>query len=378
MGTAPPEQDVLRRVAAWPDDGLRTTTLYLDVDGKRWPRRGMFVRRAEDLTKRMADEVDREGRDARREVARDRERILEFVRGVERKGDVRGLAAFSASGGERFEGLALPQPIRDHVRLGDRPYVLPLEALLEMAETFCTAVVDREKARLLLSRLGRVEEISSFLDDVPGKHDQGGWAQARMQRHIEDHVQRHLKHVAEALLRVYEARRFDHLVLAGPDEAVAELERELHDYLRQIVLERVSLPMTVSPTEVLERTTDLQGELEARRETQAVERLASEVQGATGRAVAGMDPTLLALEQRRVELLVVLADLEARGVRCATCGHLATGGERCGACGGEVVEVRDLVEVAVEDALGSRCRVETVPGSASLEALGGIGALLRF
>lgn len=274
--------------------------------------------------------------------------------------------------------MALPQSVRDRASSGPRPHLLPLEALLESFESFCTALIDREKARIFMIVGGRIEEVSDVLDDVPGWHDQGGWAQARMQRHIKDHVQRHLKRVSEALLRQHENQRFDHLILAGPDDVVAELERELHDYVRRTVVARVTQPMTARAADVLEATLALEQELQTRREWETVDRLASEVASATGRAVAGLDDTLLALESGRVETLVLAFGLEASGVRCTSCGHLATSGERCSVCGRDVEEAPDLVEEAIELALRQRCEVETVQDVPGLTTLGGLGALLRF
>jgi peptide subunit release factor 1 (eRF1) len=94
--------------------------------------------------------------------------------------------------------------------------------------------------------------------------------------------------------------------------------------------------------------------------------------------VAGFDDTLTALEASRVDALVVLNGVQAAGIRCTSCSHLASAGEKCAQCGSAVVEVPDLVEVAIEEALGKRCRVETVEASKELESIGGIGALLRF
>src|SRR5919106_376930 len=119
----------------------------------------------------------------------------------------------------------------------------------------------------------------------------------------------------------------------------------------------------------------LELELEDRRERDAVGRLASEARAGTGRAVAGMGETLSVLEENRADALVVLAGLRGTGVRCTSCGHLDTGGKRCAVCRSPVEEVPDLVEVAVEEALRRRCRVETVESSGDLERLGGIGAL---
>ena len=372
-------QDLLRKLAAWETGGVPVSTLYLDVDGRRYVRRQEYMVRMEDLLKQVRGAPDRNDREAHASFVRDCQRIREFMADeFERSGKVRGVALFSCSGAGLWEEVAVPQPVRDRFMVGPRPHLLPLEALVEQAETFCTVIVDREKARLVVSRLGEVEEVSHVLDDVPGQHDQGGWSQPRYQRHIEDHVQRHLKHVADTLLRLHQGRGFDYLVLAGPDEVVAALERELHDYVRRTVLGRVSLPITVSLDDVLARTMDMERELEQRREREAVDRLAAEVARGSGRAVQGMAETLVALESGRVDALVVDASLRAQGVRCTSCGHLDLDAERCRLCGSAVHAAPDLVEEAVESALRLRCRVETVADGASLEALGGIGALLRF
>ncbi|HEX2025349.1 MAG TPA: VLRF1 family aeRF1-type release factor [Actinomycetota bacterium] len=373
------DRDIVRGLAAWDTNDLPVTTLYLDADGRRFPRRGDLVRRGEDLARRACDEVDRANRAAYESVCRDVQRISEFLGGdLDRTGPVRGLALFACSGAGLWQAVPLSQPVRDRLVVGPRPHLVPLEAVLEMAETFCTAIVDREKARIFLSSLAEIEEVSPVLDDVPGQHDQGGWAQARLQRHIEEHVQRHLKRVAEALLRLHQRRRFDHLILAGPEETVAELERELHDYVARRIVDRTSLSMASSAADVLDHALGLERDLEERREREAVRRVAEEARAGTGRAVAGMAATLAALEENRVDTLVVRDGLEVAGVRCPSCGHLAVDGERCEACGEATQGVPDLVEEAVEAGLRQRSRVETVRDGAELERSGGIGALLRF
>jgi peptide subunit release factor 1 (eRF1) len=138
--------------------------------------------------------------------------------------------------------------------------------------------------------------------------------------------------------------------------------------------------MAASADDVLDRITDLEVELERRREREAVERLLSEAASGTGRAVTGMEETLSALEASRVEVLVLPEDLRAEGVRCERCGHRAPADPDapCRSCGGPVAPVPDLVEEAVELALRGRCRVETVAEGNRLADVGGVGALLRF
>src|SRR5439155_7595956 len=179
-------------------------------------------------------------------VTKDVERMMAFVDGLDR-GPTRGVALFSCSGARLWEEVLVPRPLADRATLADHPHVLPLEALIETYETFWTALVDREKARIFLARMGRIREETGVFDDVPGRHDQGGWSQSRYQRHIEDHVGRHLRRVGEELFRYFKREGFDHLILAGPEEVVAEFERDLHDYLKRRIVARLTLPMTASP-----------------------------------------------------------------------------------------------------------------------------------
>jgi peptide chain release factor subunit 1 len=376
------DRDILRKLAEWNTDGFPVVSLYVDVDGRRFPKRSDYQARAEHLARRAHEATEGiEDREHARSVHNDAKRMREFVHDeFDRKGGTRGLALFGCSGMGLREEISLPARVPERVVVGPRPYLLPLEAVLERYENVCLALVDREKARLFVSELDRIEEVSDVLDDVPGWHDQGGWSQARYQRHIKEHVQRHLKHVAEVLMGLLRRRRYNRLVLAGPDEVVAELERELHDYVRRTIVARISSPMASSPADVLERIWELEEELERKREEEALGRLVAEIDGGTGRAVAGIEDTIAALEQGRVDTLLVGADLETAGVRCSSCGHLAHRGKTCPACGSAMVEIPDLVEEAIESALRQRCRVEVLPQgtAAALAPLGDIGALLRF
>jgi peptide chain release factor subunit 1 len=376
------ERETLRKLAEWNTNGFPVVSLYLDVDGRRFPKRADYLARAEHLRRRGHEAAHAmEDREHARSVRRDVQRMWDFIQDeFDRKGGVRGLALFGCSGMGLWEDLTLPARTPERIVIGDRPYLVPLEVVLQGSEDVCVALVDREKARLFVSALDRIEEVSDVLDDVPGWHDQGGWSQARFQRHIKEHVMRHLKHVSEVLLGLFRRNRFRRLVLAGPDEVVGELEREVHDYVRRTIVARMSLPVHSSPGDVLQTIRELEERLEREREEEAVARLSAEMQGKTGRAVAGIVDTLAALEEGRADTLIVGADLEASGARCPSCGHLAPWGRSCPACGATMERTPDLVEEAVESALRQRCRVEVVTQGLAedLAPHGGIGALLRF
>jgi peptide chain release factor subunit 1 len=370
------QRGVVRTLAEWDGGGIPITTLYLSVDGRRYPRKQDYeLRLAEEL--RRAHEVAATlDKDARRSVEEDCAAIASFVRDRFERGATRGLALFSASAAGRWEGIALPRPVRNQLEIGPQADILQLEALLDTYPTTCTALADFEKARLFLATLGSIEEVTEIRDDVPGRHDQGGWAQMRLQRHVDDRRRAHLRHVADTLLRLHDRRSFDHLILAGTAEVVAELERDLHDYIVKKVRARVVLPIGASAADVLERSLALDEELELERERAAADGLRAGT--SAGSAVAGLDDVLGALWEDRVAALVVDGALHLPGAACSACGRLSAGDGSCPACGAPMRPMPDVVEAGVAVALRHGCRVETVTQDGLLADAGGVGAFLRF
>jgi len=379
MSTTNVDHSAVRKLARWNPDGIPITSVYLTVDGRRYPRKSDYEIRLDDLLRRGRAQAEGEGlsKEALRSVMGDLEAIGSFVRDEFERGDTRGLALFSAYAAGLWEEVRLPRPVRDRATVASAADVLPLEQVLETYRPMCLALVDYEKARLFLSELGRVEEVTHFIDDVPGRHDQGGWSQMRMQRHVDDHRQRHLKRVAEALFRLLKASPFDSLVLAGPAEAHLDIEHTLHPYLRERIRASVTLTMTATLDEVAARCLEVEEEQERTKEAAKVEALRAAAESG-GKAVTGLPDTLAAVAEGRAAEILVGLDLSAPGFSCPNCGRLTERGTRCPACGSTMRPVADVVEEAVARAVRQGSRVETIVHPDGLARYGGIGALLRF
>src|SRR6058998_1132877 len=139
------DHELLRRLADWPSNGTPVSTLYLDVDGRRYPRRQDYVVRADELCHRLRSQAEELDRPHRKSVDRDVARIQEFLRSLDR-GPTRGVALFSCTVSGLWEDVLVPRPVKDRAAVATQPYVLPLEALVETYESFCTVIVDRAKA----------------------------------------------------------------------------------------------------------------------------------------------------------------------------------------------------------------------------------------
>jgi len=292
----------------------------------------------------------------------------------------RSVILFSCAPRGLWEVFQLQVPVRPLVRFAERPLLAPLVAVLDEHERYGVVLVDKDKARIITVYLGQAEHETEIADGYPGRTEMGGWAQARYARHREAHLHRHLLRVAEGVLAEERRRRFDRLIVGGPDEVRSALLAVLPRGLRSRVVGTFAAPLFVSQREIVERVSGIEEGAERQREAELVGLLVEAARGG-GPAVIGWDDTLSALGEGRVHKLVLIEPAAQRGRACPA-GHFAAvrALRRCPVCGGPVDNVADLGEWAVERAFDTDCAVETVRGQAAqvLQGVGGIGAVLRY
>jgi peptide subunit release factor 1 (eRF1) len=358
------------------------TSCYLDVDGRRHPRHGDYEAQLEHLVREGREKAAGFGPEAVRSVAADLDRITAWVRGGFDRSHVRGLAFFACSADGFFEVVESPLSTSNDIVINHTPHVRPLESILQAYERFAVLLVDRQRTRLFHFEVGELTEHTEVFDAVPRGGDQAGHpAQgsrgAHVQRHSEEIAHRHLRHAAEVAFNELQERPVDHVILGGPRELVVELEGLLHPWVRDRVVDRLVIPATAGPDEVRQAALAVEEAVTRRRGAALVDRLRDAV-GTGGAGVAGLEATLAALVERRVDLLLVSDGYATGGWRCRSCRYLGHRGRRCPVCAHAMDLVDDVVEEAVEEALANKCRVQIVRENADLDVLGRIGALLRF
>src|SRR5262249_17419291 len=118
----------------------------------------------------------------------DLDRIRQYVELEFDRDGTRGLAVFAASLDNFWRPLLLTAPVPDEVKISGDFYPPPLVPLVGRGEGALVAAVGRERGDLYRLRAGRLEEVVERSDQQPRRHDQGGWAQARFQRHVDELV----------------------------------------------------------------------------------------------------------------------------------------------------------------------------------------------
>jgi peptide chain release factor subunit 1 len=367
-------QAAIRELAAIKGEKAPITSCYLDVDGRRVARHQDLEREVDILLKSARARADGEA-----SVETDLNRIRQFVSSGLDRSRTRGLAIFACSADRLWQVIQLPVPVHARVVINHVPAVGQLESVLREHEPIGVLLADRQHARMFVFELGELVERSETFEALPratgarGERDRGG----DHPHALEEHTHHHLRNAAQLAFDVWSQHAFDHLAIAAPEHLAGHLEASLHPYLRKRLCGRISVPVTANHSEVLAAALQVEGQVEREREAQVVERVRTAV-SAGRRGVAGLGPVVDALGDHRVDTLVVSKGFAAPGWRCRNCDKLAAMGRRCKGCGGEMVEVDDLVEDVVEEALTQSCQLEICVGNADLDVMGRIGALLRY
>jgi peptide chain release factor subunit 1 len=374
---APPAvtQAEVMRLVRFDGHGARILSVYLDLGPERQVTRSHAIV-LKDLVKAAREPLDKDSRHA---LDTEAARVQAWL--DEEAPRARGLAVFSSSPAGVWATYNLPVAVPDRLSFDIHPLITPLLNLLDDLERYVVALVDKESARLLTVFEGRIESIEAFSDDVPGKHDQGGQAQARLQRHHEDHVIRHVKRVVQRLSEGLREREFDRLILAGPEEATAMLRERLPHELARRLVATVPAEMFATDAEILRMTL----EIAQRAESESEEGLVTSVIDASkssGPGACGMSATLEAIWLRQVLRLVVADGLTAAGSECPVDGRLyrAPAGP-CPMCGAEMLALGDIVDRAAQLTLEQDGEVEIVHEGAAQQlhdACDGMAAALRF
>ena len=369
---APITQEAIKELAAFRSQGAPVVTCYLDVDGRRHPRPQDYEHELEHLVR------EAKGRSGGEAAAGDLARIEEHVRAGLDRSEMRGLVVFSCEAEGMWRVIELPVPVHDRIVINAAPAVAQLEAVVQESARVGVLAVDKQRARLLVFELGELLQSTEVVDELPRDIDSVGHSdRGDTSHHADEMVAQHLRHAARAAFEAFQDAGVRDLLLAVDDQLVSALEGELHPYLQQRLRGRLGARIDTPMEELREAVMAMEHELTVAREAQAVDRLRAAV-GAGAKGEAGLSAVLDALADRRVDELLVSRGFGEAGWRCDACSTLATVGRTCPRCGAEMAHVDDVVEEAVDVAFAQGCRVLVVEGSADLDVLGRIGAILRF
>ncbi|HZB24459.1 MAG TPA: Vms1/Ankzf1 family peptidyl-tRNA hydrolase [Gaiellaceae bacterium] len=369
----------LRELAAFRAAAGCAISLYVDLDPSIAPTAGDVDSRFNALVNEAEKTAGRDAvsHDAREALKADLARIRRFFDSEFDRDGVHGLALFAAGGDNLWVTLPLSERVPDAIKIRRDLHLSPLVPLVGRSDGAVVAVVGREQGHLYRLRDGRLEEVVDRSEEQPGRHDQGGWSQARYQRHIENLVQEHFKDVAEALDQQLRRARGPRVVLVASEEARSEFMNSLSNEAKAAVVGATQAEAHATPAELLEIVKPHLVQARLADERSVLDRWQEEA-GRNGRAASGWEQTLEAASDGRVEMLLFSEGVEREAWQCAACGRGSAVGGSCPLDGETLERVDEGLEVAVHRTLAHGGTVLAVEANRDLDPVEGIGALLRY
>jgi peptide subunit release factor 1 (eRF1) len=319
----------------------------------------------------------------------------------------KGVIIVANSHHDVFEPVPVDVPVETAISTGPVP---ALRQLVHAAEDFPPYAVlvasQRDTTLWLIERQTWESEVQLEASLYPRKQQQGGWSQKRYQTRADERVEAFARTIAEELrVALGEGKgSVKYLILAAEEPMASALDAELHQTVKERIIGRVALPDEATVTQVVAVADPLVEEKERQLEMDAVRTVRDGV-GAGTNGVAGAEATLTALLGGQVMTLVMNDDFAQAGWADFTLPLFGVGEvPKEHPAGGDVANIVpvELADEVIDLALQTNAAVElvrtTLPIAAqesggvppagvaapryeaalALDALGGIGAILRY
>lgn len=191
-----------------------------------------------------------------------------------------------------------------------------LEELLKIRHTYGIIIIERDESTVGILQGSSIKLLKQIETPVHGKHRKGGQSEKRFERQIESAYEHHLKRTAEEVNKVFLPMldTLDGIIVAGPafaKEDFVKLE-ELDYRLRQKVVGLVAAQYQglEGLREAVNNALDLIKETEYAKQKKAYDELTEVMSKNAEKIVVGLQETLRALKEGRLEKIYVVEDLD--------------------------------------------------------------------
>jgi peptide chain release factor subunit 1 len=295
-----------------------------------------------------------------------------------------GLVVFSSQDGDFFRAYPTAVSFRNRLRVTAKPYLKPLGHLLDHYAHYGVILVDRVGARFFAYHLGALEEVAGTMGEEVHKLKQGRGSSAVGRRggigggsREEEVARRNLREAASAAVSFFNHKPIRRLFLGGTAETTAQFRDMLPKQMQSCLAGTFAIDMNASEHDVRLASIKMLQAANEEREKKLVQSLIG-TQARGGQAVLGLDDTLQAVSDRRIQTLVISDGFQLPGFVDTNSGFVVANLAKSPFSDRELTPVDDVVDSAFTLSLSQGAHVEVIRDDVDLDNAGKIGALLRF
>jgi len=370
----------IRSLSNIPETEYPFITLYMDVNShqlfEQKRKNRIFLKNS--ITKIENKLKDENNRHKLQCFRNDVEKIQDFIEN-DLNTKTHGLAIFACDRLGIFETFQTIMPFENEFIANSIPHLKQLAYQADECENALVIMSDSKYAKIFIAKLGGfILEESTYEHEVHRFHHQGGWAQMRYQRHIENQTHKHYSDVAKAATKLLDEYNFENVILVGQPKETTKLKELLPNRVKTKIISTNTLQMRENINEILETIIEDLKNNEDKKESDYVEQI---IEKAPLSSVTGMQDTIKLVQDGRSEMLVIPNYKKYSGWKCDGCLYVAKNQHQpgCIECNGNSQKT-DLIEELIRLNFRHSGKVEIVKNHAAeeLEKYEGIGALIRY
>lgn len=361
-----------------------------------------------DMSNKLKEELGQasniKSKSTRKNVMDALERVLHYFKMFQRGVPENGIAIFAGNTSENpaktdieLFSIVPPQPLQIQLyRCDSRFFLEPLEAMIDVKDTYGLVVLDGREATLATLRGTQINILKRMNSTAHAKIRKGGQSARRYERLIEESIEKYYVRVGEAMDK-YFITGIKGVIVGGPGPT-KDFFMKMRPFNYQIKVLGIVDTGYVDEygiRELMAKSGDLISEQEAVKEKRLIDRFIREVVK-DGLATYGEVNVRSALVRKQAELLLVSEALAYKRftLKCQSCGQIsgltareedAADGKQCEKCGGkltiesEKLLIDDLIDIATENMIPVEVVSQnTTEGAQFLQSFYGIGAFLRY
>jgi len=214
---------------------------------------------------------------------------------------------------------------------------------------------------------------------------QGGWSQARYQRHIGNFHLHHVKDVVDVLDRVVQQEDIPYILISCDEVTLPLLRDQLPKHLADKVVDHIRVEAHAAAAEVLQASLEAMQKVNAQTDREKVSAAIGAYRSG-GLGVVGPEETLSALIKGQVDDLLIAADLQrmqaigtaAGSANDASLAEPVLESTAAGEPAGAEPEIVRLADELVAKAKQTSAQITFIEDAELLADYGGVAALLRF
>lgn len=288
---------------------------------------------------------------------------------------------FDNSGGLRI--YKVPVYIPSRVVVEKDLYIHPLIKNLQRYPSYGVVFLQRDRAKIFNYFWGEVvDETPEIKSDVPQRMNAAraswkGLSESRILKHIDVHIDWHLKKVADETDTYMRKNKIPYLVIGSHRELCQRFKEHLPNTIQQKIVGSYLIRTDQSLSRIKQKSLETIDKFEFEKERNMIERIFEGNSKREKAAALGIELVLEKLSEYKIYTLVIGKNYAPKGYLCSNNHRVYSKNAKKQVCTMPLLEVSDIADELIETAIANKVRIIHLLHDHEDFDKFGIGAILK-